>query len=105
MTSTHQRSLVTDARSRLYAQRSDSMARRGVLLIDIMLAETDRAWEQQHVPEDPDFLEIIRSFYEKDGNNQAVYTAADELDTMPNEDVQLGQLEDFGVWFANVFGE
>lgn len=103
--SAHQRSLVTDARYRLDAQRIDSMARRGVLLIDIMLAEIDRLWEQQHVAEDSDFLEIIRSFYKKDENSQLLDNATDEMDTMPIEDAQVGQLEDFGVWFANVFGE
>lgn len=96
-----QRQLIQKARDRLTRQKADSLARRGVYLIDVLLnqSHTSSGTSQAFTL---NLDSILSSFFELEEQNQTRdrYTERPELDLQPDLPKET---PDFDQWFSAVF--
>jgi hypothetical protein len=96
-----QRQLIQKARDRLTKQKADSLARRGVYLIDVLLNEshiTSGTPQASTLNLDG----ILSSFFELEERDQTRgrHTERSELDLQPGPPIEI---PDFDQWFSAVF--
>jgi hypothetical protein len=96
-----QRQLIQKARDRLTRQKADSLARRGVYLIDVLLNEshiTSGTPQASTLNLDS----VLSSFFELEERDQARgrHTERSELDLQPDPP---NEIPDFDQWFSAVF--
>jgi hypothetical protein len=94
-----QRRLIQKARNRLAKQNADSLARRGVYLIDILLNET-HATPGQFSTLSLD--SILSTFFELEEQDKARYQDHRSLATEPQPNPP-NETPDFDQWFNAVF--
>ncbi|GAB7355490.1 hypothetical protein MBLNU459_g5984t1 [Dothideomycetes sp. NU459] len=91
----HQRMLVTKARDRLLTQKTDTMAKRGICLIDAMT-------EADYDPTGPsDLRHVFERFWASTAPevHRQRQTHPDSLYELPHSD----QADDFEAWFYQAF--
>lgn len=105
-TKEHYQTLIMKARTRLSRYSNNTMARRGVFLVDAMLDE-DLLHMATHSRSEtasrkPEFVRILDRFLQQDQQNLYSHSSIAEPDTFePN----VGdQLEDFDTWYNQIFG-
>jgi hypothetical protein len=96
-----QRQLIQKARDRLTRQKADSLARRGVYLIDVLLNESHITLGTSQAST-LNLDSILSSFFEMEERNQTRgrHTERSELDLQPDP---LNEILDFDQWFNAVF--
>lgn len=102
----HYEQLIRSAGARLSLSKDDTMARRGVFLIDAMLDEelprlATRDQERDDVGK-AEFVRILNRFLEQD--QQDMHTAPSGLLLDESETVIENQLDDFDTWYQQMFG-
>lgn len=91
----HHRHLVTKARTRLMAQKNDTMAKRGVYLTNIMLGERPNGGVRLD--------SILEKFW---GQEYAQDAQEEEIRADSSFDTELAAgMEDFEVWFRQAFNQ
>lgn len=93
--------LIRGARARLIASKYDTMARRGVYLVDAMLNDELYATATQDSSEDATrhkFVQILQRFIQLDQNEPPSMPALEFNDSVIGE-----QFEDFDIWFSSHF--
>ena len=96
-----QRQLIQKARDRLTRQKADSLARRGVYLIDVLLNKSHiTSGTSQGLTLDLD--SVLASFFELEEKDQTCGRHAErsELDSQPDPP---NETPDFDQWFSAVF--
>lgn len=95
--------LISKARNRLSKLRNDSMARRGVLIIDAMLDEDIFYMATKHAPSSdrPEFLRILNRFLQRDQEGTGSSLVPDPYTFEPG---LWSQVEDFDMWYYQMFG-
>lgn len=97
--------LINKARGRLGKCRNDTMARRGVLLIDAMLAEDVSDSATQDTPSStnrPEFLRILNRFVQRDQEGKQVQASMPDMHTSAS--LPYSQVDDFDTWYNQMFG-
>jgi hypothetical protein len=96
-----QRHLVQKTRDRLATQNADSLARRGVYLIDVLLDES-HSMPRTSQGSALDLDRVILSFFEVERQDQTLGQATEHLELNLQSEV-ANEAPDFDQWFSAVF--
>jgi hypothetical protein len=97
-----QMSLVRNARARLVQQKMDSLARRGVYLIDILLAQV-HCQPSVSASSPIDLNAIVSAFLYREREDEGGTHAQDMLSSTAGPSPRVNLPEDFDQWFSHMF--